>query len=114
MLPVTVSKYGHTRFWAVHDGAGELICVCVYKRGALEVARRLALEPQSSVDRLREAPPAPAPPFEESAQIPLDNSHDSPERGSRSGAKPTRTTKETSYEEQYRIEERSDPQGREG
>jgi hypothetical protein len=41
MLPVTVSKYGRTRFWAVRDGGGELICVCVYKRGAMEVARRL-------------------------------------------------------------------------
>jgi hypothetical protein len=36
---VTISKRG--RFWAVHDEAGELICICVYKRGALEVARRL-------------------------------------------------------------------------
>jgi hypothetical protein len=43
---VTISKRG--RFWAVHDEAGELICICVYKRGALEVARRLALEPQFS------------------------------------------------------------------
>jgi hypothetical protein len=45
---------------------------------------------------------------------PLDNSHDSPERGSRSGAKPTRTTKDETHEEQCRIEERSGPQDLEG
>jgi hypothetical protein len=109
---VTISKRG--RFWAVHDEAGELICICVYKRGALEVARRLSLEPQPRVACLRETPPAPARPLEESAQIPLDKSHESPERGSRSGAKPTRTTKDETHEEQYRIEERSDPQDLEG
>jgi hypothetical protein len=32
-------KYG--RFWAVYAGDGTLICVCVYKKGALEVLRRL-------------------------------------------------------------------------
>jgi hypothetical protein len=37
----TVAKHRRTRFWAVRDAAGELICVCVYKRGALEVARCL-------------------------------------------------------------------------
>jgi hypothetical protein len=37
----TISKHGHSRFWAVRDEAGELVCICVYKRGALEVARRL-------------------------------------------------------------------------
>jgi hypothetical protein len=44
----------------------------------------------------------------------LDNSHESPERGSRSGAKPTRTTKDEPYEEQYRIEETSNPQDLQG
>jgi hypothetical protein len=58
--PVTVSKHGRTRFWAVHDGDGELICVCVYKRGALEVARRLTVVPTSSDCYLRETPPEPA------------------------------------------------------
>jgi len=38
---ITVTKHGRTRFWAVWDAAGDLICVCVYKRGAYEVARRL-------------------------------------------------------------------------
>ena len=30
------------RFWAVHDGAGQLVCVAVYKKGAREVVRRLS------------------------------------------------------------------------
>jgi hypothetical protein len=32
-------KYG--RFWAVYASDGALICVCVYKKGAREVLRRL-------------------------------------------------------------------------
>jgi hypothetical protein len=55
---VTITKRG--RFWAVHDDAGELICICVYKRGALEVARRLTSAPASSDCYLRETPPEPA------------------------------------------------------
>jgi len=35
----TIQKYGH-RFWALYDGK-QLVCVTVYKRGALEVAHRL-------------------------------------------------------------------------
>jgi hypothetical protein len=38
----TVQKYGNSRFWAVIDAAEELVCITVYKRGALEVVRRLA------------------------------------------------------------------------
>ena len=34
-----VERYG-SRFWAVWDGAN-LVCVCVYKRGAAEVLRRI-------------------------------------------------------------------------
>lgn len=30
------------RHWAVIDPSDELVCVTVYKRGAVEVARRLA------------------------------------------------------------------------
>lgn len=29
------------RFWAVKDPEGSLVCVAVYKKGALEVVRRL-------------------------------------------------------------------------
>lgn len=36
-----VERYGKTRFVAVRDAAGTLVCVCVYRRGAEEVARRL-------------------------------------------------------------------------
>ena len=36
-----VERYGQSRFWAVKDAAGALVCVCVYKRGAQEVAQRL-------------------------------------------------------------------------
>ena len=34
-----LEKYG--RFWAVYDELGRLICVTVYKKGAIEVIRRL-------------------------------------------------------------------------
>ena len=42
-----IERYGKTRYWAVIDWAvidadGTLVCLCVYKRGALEVVRRLA------------------------------------------------------------------------
>ncbi len=57
MDSITVSRHKHTRFWAVRDAGGELICVCVYKRGALEVARRLAFDSTSSASYLRENPP---------------------------------------------------------
>jgi hypothetical protein len=57
MSGFTVTKHRHSRFWAVHDPAGELVCVCVYKRGAFEVARRLSFEPPSEVLCLREDPP---------------------------------------------------------
>jgi hypothetical protein len=36
-----IARYGKTRFWAVIDADGTLVCLCVYKRGALEVLRRL-------------------------------------------------------------------------
>ena len=34
-----LTRYG--RFWAVYDQADVLVCVCVYRKGALEVVRRL-------------------------------------------------------------------------
>jgi hypothetical protein len=37
-----IERYGKTRFWAVLDADGTLVCLCVYKRGALEVVRRLS------------------------------------------------------------------------
>lgn len=41
MSTLRVERYGKTRFWAVWDAAGTLVCVCVYRRGAREVVRRL-------------------------------------------------------------------------
>jgi len=38
---MTITRYGKTRFWAVWDTDGTLIAVCVYKKGAEEVLRRL-------------------------------------------------------------------------
>ena len=35
------------RFWAVHDGTGQLVCVAVYKKGAREVVRRLSPAPEA-------------------------------------------------------------------
>jgi hypothetical protein len=39
----TVAKYRDSRFWGVWDESGELVCVCVYRRGAREVVKRLQL-----------------------------------------------------------------------
>ena len=36
---MTIRKYG--RYWAIYDAENVLVCLCVYKRGALEVVRRL-------------------------------------------------------------------------
>jgi len=34
-----ITKYG--RYWAIYDQANVLVCVCVSRKGALEVVRRL-------------------------------------------------------------------------
>ena len=36
-----IAYYGTTRYWAVYDDDNELVCICVYKKGAEEVVRRL-------------------------------------------------------------------------
>ena len=36
-----VERYGKTRYWAVMDPDGTLVCLCVYRKGAQEVIRRL-------------------------------------------------------------------------
>jgi hypothetical protein len=43
-----VERYGNTRYWAVLDTDGSLFCLCVYKRGALEVLRRLQAREQGA------------------------------------------------------------------
>lgn len=35
---MSIKKYG--RYWAVYEGA-TLVCVCLYRKGAAEVVRRL-------------------------------------------------------------------------
>ena len=41
-----IEHYQNTQFWAVYASNGALICVCVYRKGAQEVVRRLSdLEP---------------------------------------------------------------------
>ena len=42
-----IARYGKTRYWAVYASDGALICVCLYKRGALEVLRRLQTKEQA-------------------------------------------------------------------
>ena len=36
-----IARYQHTRYWAVIDADGTLVCLCVYRKGAQEVLRRL-------------------------------------------------------------------------
>jgi hypothetical protein len=38
----TIVKREKDRWWEVRDPQDELVCVTVYKRGAVEVVRRLA------------------------------------------------------------------------
>lgn len=37
----TIQRKERSRFWEVLDPAGELVCLTVYKRGAVEVVSRL-------------------------------------------------------------------------
>jgi len=55
MNAFTITKHG--RFWAVRDTAGELVCLCVYKRGAVEVARRLQTVAPASLELHESASP---------------------------------------------------------
>ena len=43
-----IARYGKTKYWAVYDGA-TLVCVCLYKKGAAEVLRRLQQVPSPPV-----------------------------------------------------------------
>jgi hypothetical protein len=40
---MSIRKYG--RYWTLYDDAGELVCICLYKKGAAEVLRRLQQRP---------------------------------------------------------------------
>lgn len=39
------------RFWEVRDAAGDLICLTAYKKGAVEVVKRLTATQSVRVDR---------------------------------------------------------------
>ncbi len=36
-----IARYRNTRYWAVIDTEDTLVCLCVYRKGAMEVVRRL-------------------------------------------------------------------------
>ena len=36
-----IARYQNTRYWAVIETDGTLVCLCVYRKGAQEVLRRL-------------------------------------------------------------------------
>jgi len=42
-----IARYGKTRHWAVYDEKAILVCVCLYKKGAIEVVRRLQVQEQT-------------------------------------------------------------------
>ncbi len=45
-----IEKYG-SRNWAVYDNAENLVCVTLYKKGALEVVKRLEPSDYSNVEK---------------------------------------------------------------
>ncbi len=59
-MTLRIERYGHTRHGAVYDGP-ELVVVTVYRRGALEVLRRLqAQAPRKAAAGAAAAARAPA------------------------------------------------------
>jgi len=38
---MSIRRYKKSRHWGVYDASGALVCVTVYKKGAVEVVRRL-------------------------------------------------------------------------
>jgi len=36
-----ITRYGKTRYWAVYASDGALVCITVYRKGVVEVVRRL-------------------------------------------------------------------------
>jgi hypothetical protein len=37
-----IERYRKTRYWAVRDAAGTLVCLCMYRKGAREVVKQLS------------------------------------------------------------------------
>ena len=48
-MTLRIERYGTSRYWAIYDGP-ELVVVTLYKRGAREVQRRLAAQPQATAE----------------------------------------------------------------
>ena len=44
-----IEQYGNTRYWAVRERDGSLICLCVYRKVAREVLRRLQAQEKEKV-----------------------------------------------------------------
>jgi hypothetical protein len=44
---MSIGKYG--RYWAVLDAESTLVCLCVYRKGAVEVVRRLQTKEQAEI-----------------------------------------------------------------
>lgn len=40
-MSLRIERYKRSRHWAVLDAQGQLVCLCVYRKGACEVTRRL-------------------------------------------------------------------------
>lgn len=52
-----ITKYRRSRFWAVQEADGTLVCLCVYCKGAKEVVRRLTIpDPVSEVTQENTTP----------------------------------------------------------
>jgi hypothetical protein len=63
-----VERYRKTRYWAVYEETGELLCVTVYRKGAAAVAERLgpvSTLHQSSIGQLQHAASVGMTPMEE-------------------------------------------------
>ena len=58
---LTYSRYKFTRFWAIYDG-DELLCLTVYRKGAVAVIERITGEKPEPPKRKKTEKPQPAPP----------------------------------------------------
>ena len=44
-----IVRYGKTQYWAMLDVDSTLICLCVYRKGAEEVVRRLQVQEETYI-----------------------------------------------------------------
>ena len=47
---MAIERYQKGKYWAVYDEQAKLICLTVYKKGAVEVSRRLGLTSEPAGD----------------------------------------------------------------